>query len=101
MTNAITAPDRTIKFRIPLDIIHDAIPSIGEFPYRPGEASWRGPTLFVKGDKSNYINRHNVPVAQAFFPNMVLETLDAGHWVHAERPAEFVDLVDRFVRQAK
>lgn len=84
-----------------MDIIHDAIPAIGAFPYAPGEASWPGPTLFVKGDRSNYINRRNIPVCREFFPNMVLETLDAGHWVHAERPMEFVELVDKFVRQAK
>ena len=27
-----------------------------------------------------YINRHNVDTAKAFFPNMVLKELDAGHW---------------------
>ena len=27
-----------------------------------------------------YINRHNIATAEAFFPNMVLEELDAGHW---------------------
>lgn len=101
LTNAITAPDKTVKFRIPLDIIHESIPSIGEFPYQPGEVSWSGPTLFIKGEHSNYINRRNIPVCKEFFPSMELETLDAGHWVHAERPMEFVDLVDKFVRKAE
>lgn len=27
-----------------------------------------------------YINRHNIDTAKAFFPNMVLEELNAGHW---------------------
>jgi pimeloyl-ACP methyl ester carboxylesterase len=99
LTNAMHAPDKTIKFRIPLDIISDSIPSIGDFPYQPGEVTWSGPTLFVKGEHSNYINRHNIPACKAFFPNMQLETLDAGHWVHAERPTEFVQMVERFIRK--
>jgi hypothetical protein len=27
-----------------------------------------------------YINRKNLPIAEQLFPNMRLETLDAGHW---------------------
>jgi hypothetical protein len=27
--------------------------------------------MLVKGTKSKYINRHNIPVAESFFPNMV------------------------------
>lgn len=27
-----------------------------------------------------YINKHNIDIAKAFFPNMVLEKLDASHW---------------------
>lgn len=101
LTNAMQAANKTIKFRIPLDIISDSIPSIGDFPYQPGEVTWSGPTLFVKGEHSNYINRRNIPSCEAFFPNMQLETLDAGHWVHAERPTEFVQLVDQFIRKVK
>lgn len=34
----------------------------------------------VAGAKSKYINRHNIPLLEKFFPNMQLKTLDAGHW---------------------
>ena len=69
-----------LKFRVPLDIIGPAIEQMGWFPYAPGERVWEGRTLFVKGSKSKYINRHNVQIAKKFFPSMRMEELDAGHW---------------------
>lgn len=96
LTNLDTTA-QPFKFRIPLDIIESSISDLGGFPYQPGECSWRGNTLFVKGAKSKYINKNNIPIAKEFFPSMSLETLDAGHWVHAERPNEFKKLVVDFI----
>ncbi|KAB5592139.1 Alpha/beta-hydrolase [Ceratobasidium theobromae] len=93
------AKGEPLKFRIPLSHIADAIDGIGDFPHTPGREVWHGPTLFVKGAKSKYINRRNMDVTKEFFPNMRLETLDTGHWVHAEKPREFVELVSNFVLQ--
>jgi pimeloyl-ACP methyl ester carboxylesterase len=79
------------------------IPEIGGFPYTPpppvSETSpqWEGPTLFLKGKKSPYINRKNIPICEAYFPNMQLVTLDAGHWVHADQPGETTDAVAKFI----
>jgi hypothetical protein len=41
-----------MSFRIPLDIIEESIPNVGDFPYVPGERSWGGPTLAIRGKKS-------------------------------------------------
>ncbi|KAI0775269.1 alpha/beta-hydrolase [Trametes elegans] len=87
-----------LRFRVPVDLLGNAIPDLGDFPYEPGERTWEGPTLFIKGEKSKYINKHNIGHAKAFFPNMVLETLDASHWVHSERPNEFRALVTDFIK---
>ncbi|CAD6950937.1 unnamed protein product [Tilletia controversa] len=85
-------------FRIPLHIIRRHIAQLGDFPYSPADGStYGGKTLFVKGSKSAYINRKNIPLAREFFPRMRLLTLEAGHWVQAEKPREFVDLVEKFV----
>jgi hypothetical protein len=69
-----------LKFRVPLDIIGPSIEDLGWFPYSQGERVWNGKTLFIKGTKSKYINRHNLSLAKDFFPDMVLEELEAGHW---------------------
>ncbi|KAF9460331.1 alpha/beta-hydrolase [Collybia nuda] len=101
MTNLepMTAAKPYAKFRVPLDTLGDAITEIGSFPYAPGERTWSGPTMFIKGSKSAYINRHNMPDIEAFFPTAALETLDAGHWVHGDRPAEFKQLVVDFIKR--
>ncbi|KAG9089218.1 hypothetical protein FS749_001524 [Ceratobasidium sp. UAMH 11750] len=91
------AKGEPLRFRIPLSIIANGIDGIGDFPHTPGQEKWEGPVLFVKGAKSKYINRRNTPVMEQYFPNMKLEVLDAGHWVHAEKPNEFVELVSKFV----
>ncbi|KAK4706015.1 hypothetical protein P7C70_g188, partial [Phenoliferia sp. Uapishka_3] len=84
-------------FRLPLSYLQDALGEIGEFPYEVGAGTkWEGPALFIKGAKSKYINRKNIPLIKEFFPNMKLSTLEAGHWVHAERPKEFMDAVAEF-----
>ncbi|KAI0032536.1 Alpha/Beta hydrolase protein, partial [Vararia minispora EC-137] len=85
MTRAflLTNLDTTVnplKFRVPLDIIGPAIKELGWFPYAPGERVWDGRTLFIKGTKSKYINRHNISTARELFPSMRLEVLDTGHW---------------------
>ncbi|PBK92853.1 alpha/beta-hydrolase [Armillaria gallica] len=100
LTNLVVPPHTSHEhahFRIPINVLGNSIQDIGSFPYEDGERRWDGKTLFIKGAKSAYINWHNVPIAKSFFPNMVLETLDTGHWVHAERPMEFKKLVTDFI----
>lgn len=87
-----------LQFRIPIRTIGDNIGEIGSFPYDPGERVWEGDTLFIKGTKSRYISERNLPAAKQFFPRMKLETIETGHWVHAEKPNEFKALVTNFIK---
>jgi len=62
-----------------------------------GEKPFTGSTLFIKGEKSNYINSSNYAEITQLFPNhQLLEIPGAGHWVHADKPQEFVDAVMAF-----
>jgi pimeloyl-ACP methyl ester carboxylesterase len=52
------------------------------------------PTLFIRGELSNYILDEDIPELEDFFPDSDLITIrNAGHWVHAEAPEEFVEKV--------
>jgi esterase len=64
-----------------------------------GGAPFQGPTLFIKGEKSNYINANNYADTTALFPNNQLtEIKGAGHWVHADKPNEFMAAVLEFLK---
>jgi pimeloyl-ACP methyl ester carboxylesterase len=57
-----------------------------------------GPTLFVRGADSDYIRDEDVPGIRSSFPGMTLQTIEAaGHWVHADQPARFVETVTAFL----
>lgn len=60
--------------------------------------SYDGPCLFIKGTKSErYIEESDLPSMEAFFPEMQLQEIDAGHWVHAEKPQELLETVLSFL----
>lgn len=52
------------------------------------------PTAFIRGELSNYVLDDDIPEIENFFPDSQYITISqAGHWVHAEKPEEFVDAV--------
>jgi esterase len=56
------------------------------------------PALFIRGSLSNYIMDKDWPLIQEQFPGSRLVTLEgAGHWVHAERPADFMKVLTEFL----
>lgn len=59
-----------------------------------------GPALFVRGGKSGYVRDDDWAGITDYFPQAELATVaGAGHWVHAERPAELRDLVRDFLQK--
>ena len=56
------------------------------------------PTLFLRGEKSNYVLDEDKELIQKHFPNYELKTVpNSGHWVHAENPKAFYDFVVDFL----
>lgn len=56
-------------------------------------------TLFIRGEKSNYIAEKDLPDIEKRFPNHKLITIpDSGHWIHAEKPNEFFEAVMGFIK---
>jgi pimeloyl-ACP methyl ester carboxylesterase len=57
------------------------------------------PSLFIRGEKSDYIGNAEIEVIRHRFSNCKIETIAAvGHWLHAEAPESFNQLVLEFLR---
>ena len=55
-------------------------------------------TLFLKGEKSDYITENERPIIEAHFPNSkIIKITNAGHWLHAENPKDFYREVAEFL----
>ena len=55
------------------------------------DAPYNGETLFIRGEKSNYIQDSDWPDVQAVFHDAKLVTVkNAGHWLHAEQRDAFL-----------
>ncbi|MCC6601456.1 MAG: alpha/beta fold hydrolase [Crocinitomicaceae bacterium] len=56
------------------------------------------PTLFIRGEKSDYISENDVKEIQAVLPGASFEVIgNAGHWPHAENTPEFISTVKHFL----
>lgn len=56
-------------------------------------------TLFIGGKNSNYIKSEDHIAINNFFPNARIKMVEgAGHWIHAEKPEEFLSLIEDFLK---
>uniref|UniRef100_A0A8D8Y817 sn-1-specific diacylglycerol lipase ABHD11 n=1 Tax=Cacopsylla melanoneura TaxID=428564 RepID=A0A8D8Y817_9HEMI len=68
-----------------------------QFPL-PGErATYHGPTLFIGGGKSDFIKHEDHAGIRSLFPKADIIYIEgAGHWVHSQKPEQFVSKVVDF-----
>ncbi|MCF2872496.1 alpha/beta fold hydrolase [Octadecabacter sp. G9-8] len=79
---------REKKWKLNLDVLHADMPKIIGFP--PVAGSFGGPTLFLSGADSDYVQRDHRDGIKALFPSARFAKIPgAGHWLHAQKPREF------------
>jgi esterase len=79
------------------------LPSIEKNILKVGEAlspenCYDGPSVFIRGSKSDYILDEDIASISFQFPDSEVKTINnAGHWVHAEQPAAFTEALTSFL----
>ncbi len=85
-----------LAWRFNLPVINQKIEIIGEG--LQNISVFEKPTLFIRGELSNYIIESDYKNILEIFPNSTIETIsNSGHWVHAENPTEFLTFVTSFL----
>jgi esterase len=60
------------------------------------------PVLFIKGGLSGYIQEEDQKIIRRMYPEAAIVTIeDATHFLHAEKPEEFVSIFTTFIDQVK
>ena len=78
-----------LALRINLKVLKKNVEEVGEAI--PINSVFGGNTLFLKGDKSDYILQQDVALIKIHFPKADIITIhNAGHWLHAENSKEFL-----------
>ena len=85
-----------LGFRFNLSVLQNKMEELGE--NIASTATFTGETLFLRGDKSEYILQNDFDGIKRHFPLAQIETVtNAGHWLHAENPKEFLSKTLEFL----
>ena len=85
-----------LAFKIDLDIISNNLSEVEKS--LPANLHYSGKTLFIKGQKSDYINKTDSSLLKKVFPDhKIVEVQKAGHWVHAENLDGFINETELFL----
>ena len=97
MQNLVRSDER-LKWRINLAAIADGMDDIMGFIDVGYGHSYGGPTLFVAGGNSNHVQPRDHALVKTLFPKARIEIIaGAGHWLHAEKPGPFLNLLKDFL----
>lgn len=97
MKNLYWVTPGQLGFRFNLPVFNKTMDVIGTA--LPENAIFQNPTLFIRGEKSNYILDADLEGIKRHFPNFELETIpNVGHWLHAENPKLFFEATAAFLQ---
>lgn len=84
-------------WRVNLEAISAHLENIMSFP--SFESAYEGPTLFLGGASSAYISSDDYPEIQRLFPYADIQYIpDASHWIHADKPLDFISSIISFLQ---
>ncbi|MDR3272974.1 MAG: alpha/beta fold hydrolase [Flavobacteriaceae bacterium] len=97
MKNLYRKEDNSFSFRFNLKTLTEKYNQLINKPISFGK--YEGKTLFISGEKSNYILKEDEFYIKQQFPDEQLITLPhAGHWVQADNPEKFYEVVYSFLK---
>lgn len=85
------------EWKINLPVISEKIEKVGEAIQ--SDSSFEKPVLFINGANSGYLQKKDEEQIYRLFPETTIQTIEgAGHWVHAEKPEAFSQVVQAFIK---
>jgi pimeloyl-ACP methyl ester carboxylesterase len=83
--------DHHFDWRVNLGVIGAQLSVLSGFPQELLARRYQGPTTLIRGSLSDYVQPPDRAVFAQMFPGLqVIDIQGAGHWVHADKPVEFL-----------
>jgi esterase len=96
LKNIYRNEEKAFAWRLNVHALYKNLHEIGKG--LDAETAYDGPTLFINGGKSRYIQpEDHVKIKRIFRRSELLTIPDAGHWVHAEAPDALYNAVTHFL----
>jgi pimeloyl-ACP methyl ester carboxylesterase len=90
----LVSEDGRLRWRINLAALAANMSTLIDFPEDLAGISYGGPAHFLRGAASDYVQEAHHARIRELFPKAEIDSIpDAGHWVHAEQPAAFLERV--------
>lgn len=90
LKNLYWTKEKVLAFRFNLPVLSQKMEEVGENISTTDH--FKGPTLFLRGSKSEYVTENDRTAIIKHFPDANLDTIsNAGHWLHAENPTAFFE----------
>lgn len=97
LKNLYRKEDKSLGFRPNIKILGQHMTSIGKA--LEIDQKFEKPTLFIKGEQSDYILDEDQFILDYHFPQNQLQSIPkAGHWLHAEDPKRFYEIAVAFLK---
>lgn len=91
-------PDGRYEWKMNLDVLYQQFNEVIKGIELNGKFEF--PTLVIRGGKSKYVEEKDLVYFSEHFSNLEVVTIaNAGHWLHAEAPKEFLDAVRHFLNK--
>ena len=93
-----------LKWRFNLELLARDYNALRDWPLddeTSNQDAYDGPVLFMKGQYSDYILKEHQAAIMAQFPNASAKIVQAGHWLHAEKPQVVNSLITKYLRGDK
>jgi len=87
---------KLFEWKMNLPVLETALDELGEG--LPPFSVFKKPVLFIKGEKSPYIQKNDTGLIKAHFPKAeIISIPNSGHWVHAEQSQLFFNKTLNFL----
>ncbi|RZC40541.1 Abhydrolase 6 and/or PGAP1 domain containing protein [Asbolus verrucosus] len=99
LTNLVQKLDGSYIWRINIPTLLAHFEDIARFP-KTENLKYDGPVLFVGGGASDFIQKSDHPRIVKMFPKAEFRYIEgAGHWLHSEKPSEFLKHTIEFLNK--